>query len=322
MGWHGLPAQRDGQVARATLKQETFESMNAGKFLKYLILVVVAGNLAVVGYVFLSALTPKVIPMPNPNGYDDFVKAGLMLKGKPYDYPKMSHEELSAFVSQNADALKLAEVGLERECRVPDDYSPENIQRFKMGGPAIYDLGLNFCAQGRLAALEHRTNDAVESYLQSIRLGGKSSRGGFTNSKSHGIICEHLGWLGLQPWTNSLDLHQCLKVAQTLETIDDQEEPFEENVRRQRIMMRNTRSLVENFSAVFAMSSFRKLCAGFITTCQKNQLERRQLMLAFAIRAYELERGKRPASLADLVPAYLKAIPQDPATGTNLVYSP
>ncbi len=31
---------------------------------------------------------------------------------------------------------------------------------------------------------------------------------------------------------------------------------------------------------------------------------------------------KPPASLADLVPDYLKTIPQDPFTGTNMVYSP
>jgi hypothetical protein len=33
-----------------------------------------------------------------------------------------------------------------------------------------------------------------------------------------------------------------------------------------------------------------------------------------------LEKGKRPVTLNDLVPEYLKAIPQDPGTGSNLVY--
>ena len=45
-------------------------------------------------------------------------------------------------------------------------------------------------------------------------------------------------------------------------------------------------------------------------------------MLALAARAYELDKGHPPASAADLVPDYLKAIPQDPVTGTNLIYSP
>jgi hypothetical protein len=42
-------------------------------------------------------------------------------------------------------------------------------------------------------------------------------------------------------------------------------------------------------------------------------------MIALAARAYELDKGHRPASATDLVPDYLKAVPQDPATGTNIV---
>jgi hypothetical protein len=45
-------------------------------------------------------------------------------------------------------------------------------------------------------------------------------------------------------------------------------------------------------------------------------------MISFATRAYELEKGKPPASIADLAPAYLKAIPQDPVTKTNLALNP
>jgi hypothetical protein len=35
-----------------------------------------------------------------------------------------------------------------------------------------------------------------------------------------------------------------------------------------------------------------------------------------------LEKGERPKRLADLVPVYLKTIPQDPGTGTNMAYYP
>jgi len=54
----------------------------------------------------------------------------------------------------------------------------------------------------------------------------------------------------------------------------------------------------------------------------KQLLKTRQLTIDLAARAYESEKGKPPASFADLVPDYLKAVPQDPATGTNMVYSP
>jgi competence protein ComGC len=45
----------------------------------------------------------------------------------------------------------------------------------------------------------------------------------------------------------------------------------------------------------------------------------RQLMIDLAARAYELDKGHRPASVADLVPEYLKAVPKDPIAGTNIV---
>ena len=43
------------------------------------------------------------------------------------------------------------------------------------------------------------------------------------------------------------------------------------------------------------------------------------MMADFATRAYELEKGKSPQSWMDLVPDYLKGIPKDPVTGSNLV---
>jgi hypothetical protein len=55
---------------------------------------------------------------------------------------------------------------------------------------------------------------------------------------------------------------------------------------------------------------------------KNQQSQTRHLMVDFASRAYELDKGHPPASLAVLVPAYLQAVPQDPLTGTNMVYSP
>jgi hypothetical protein len=55
---------------------------------------------------------------------------------------------------------------------------------------------------------------------------------------------------------------------------------------------------------------------------KEQQTKTHQLTIDLAARAYEQDKGHHPASPADLVPDYLKAIPQDPLTGTNLVYSP
>jgi hypothetical protein len=64
---------------------------------------------------------------------------------------------------------------------------------------------------------------------------------------------------------------------------------------------------------------------GFMRAEQKlieHQRGMRRLSVELAARAYELEKGHPPSSLSDLVPDYLTAIPQDPLTGTNMVFSP
>ena len=57
-------------------------------------------------------------------------------------------------------------------------------------------------------------------------------------------------------------------------------------------------------------------------TFNGNEQREGRLLIDLAARAYELDKGHPPASAADFVPEYLKAIPQDPVTGTNLVYTP
>ena len=83
--------------------------------------------------------------------------------------------------------------------------------------------------------------------------------------------------------------------------------------------MQRTKNMLASLAKVLSCA-----VVAFAITAQVQAADasRRRTMLSFAARAYELEHGKPPASAADLVPAYLKTIPQDPNTGTNMVYSP
>ena len=45
-------------------------------------------------------------------------------------------------------------------------------------------------------------------------------------------------------------------------------------------------------------------------------------MIQIATRAYQLDKGRGPGKIADLVPTYLKAVPQDTATGHEMIYVP
>src|SRR5437764_11495944 len=65
---------------------------------------------------------PEIPPLPQPNGYDDFVKAGRLRSGRFYDR-SMALENLRNLIAENAEALALARLGLTRECRVPINFS-------------------------------------------------------------------------------------------------------------------------------------------------------------------------------------------------------
>ena len=302
----------------------TANTNKSGRILKYVVLIVVVINLAIVAVVFLGANEPQPHAMPNPNGYDDFVKAGQVLAWIPGDYNTMSKDELAALVATNQEALKLVRVGLGRESRVPDDYSPDYVaQATSLNREASFKrLACLLAAEGKSAELAGRTNEAARIYLEGIRFGQKSSQGGVVISRLVGISCEAISMGRLEPLGNQLDGQACHEIAQALEAIDATEEPVEETLNQEKLWSRKVFGLRGQITALVMYKSIRESKNKFVRRVQASTLRRRQLILTLAARAYELEKGKRAQSAADLVPGYLKAVPQDPVTGTNLVLGP
>src|ERR1035438_2703033 len=112
---------------------------------------VVAVLLVIAAVIFtFSQPAPPLPPMPRPNGYDDFIKAGEMITDSVSDYRTMNQAELRSFVTNNAEALKLVRTGLGRECRVPLDYSATNDTNIR-NLSNMKRLAFSLTAQGRLA---------------------------------------------------------------------------------------------------------------------------------------------------------------------------
>jgi DNA-directed RNA polymerase subunit K/omega len=63
---------------------------------------------------------------------------------------------------------------------------------------------------------------------------------------------------------------------------------------------------------------FRKPQAAAIVKMQEGARNRRKLLLRLAARAFELESGKPPLNVLDLVPKYLPIAPKDPDSGAPL----
>ena len=266
---------------------------------------------------------PK-IPLPIPNGYDDFVRAGKLVSEATSDYHSMSEAELRKFVSENSEALKLVRAGLAKECRVPIEFSTNYFENHMPALASTRRLPFAMAAEGRLAELENRSGDAAQSYLETIRFSSESVRGGFLIDKLVGLAIEPIGLTPLEKLTTRLDANQCRKALADLERLQPGQESLQEVLENEDALARHA-GFMQKIASMLAYKSFSPGKVLQRTYVPKlNALERRRglLMINLAGRAYELENGKPASSLADLSPSYLKTIPQDPDTGTNFVSLP
>ena len=269
-----------------------------------------------------SAPPPPPV-LPNPNGYDDLVKAGEMVTDNTTFYSGMKMGQLQEVISADAAALALARSGLSNQCQVPVQYTETYMSNHLRDLASLKRLAQAFVAEGRLAELENRPSDAAKSYLDIIHLGSESPRGGPLIDELVGIAIDSIGTSYLQQLLPQLDAKSCRETATTLETLDSQRQTWQEVMQQESAWSSGTFRGWRNDFVRF--EEHKSLLAATASTAKKLNVyvqKARRLMIDLAARAYQLDKGKPPASLADLVPDYLKAIPQDPVTGTNMVYSP
>ena len=272
---------------------------------------------------------PKVAlapPLPSPNGYDDFVKAGTLLAFTAADYRRMPKEDLEAYVSTNQEPLRLVRLGLTRECQVPMDVSWEQVRTNWEGRSGVSRLTLLIAAEGRLAELEKRFSDAARAHLDNVRFGQRSATGGRIIDKFKGVAFETIGMMGLERIVDRLDTAEVVRECiTTLETADARSTPASDYINRDRQWYRKATRSSDKIRAMWVNKTLfpdRAADQALITKLHIADRRRRQLLLNLAARAYELERGKKPVRAEDLVPSVLRTLPKDPETGTNLVLNP
>ncbi len=122
--------------------------------------------------------------------------------------------------------------------------------------------------------------------------------------------------------SQSLGAKVCAEVARALEGIDAKEEPWAETLAHDQDFEQKYTNLREKVTALVHFQDRRNLSKKIAERANANTANRRKVMVDFATRAYELDKGRRPASLAELVPTYLKAVPVDPVTGKSVGWQP
>src|SRR6267143_1844967 len=80
--------------------------------------------LIALGLVVFRPAPPPSPPLPNPNGYDDFLAAEKLMVGDTSSLYEVKDEELRTVVGQNRAALQTVRQGLKKECQMPITYDP------------------------------------------------------------------------------------------------------------------------------------------------------------------------------------------------------
>jgi hypothetical protein len=294
--------------------------MKARRVLYWIILLVVTVNLAIIAVVLLGDTTPPPKPLPNPNGYDDFVKAGAMLSGDPSNYRTFSEATLRDFVQTNAGAFKLLHLGLTRECRVPA-VTPTNLTVHFNELGRNKNLAFALMAEARLAELEHRTNDALRIDLDAERFSHEAARGGVMIDSLSAMACENTSLGALSRLSRELNAVQLREAAGALSDIDASSDTAQEVLDQEKAFSHKF-GMMQRLAGFLSSAQQKASIRNFLTKFHGAEKNRRRLILTLASRAYSLEHGGAPNSTSDIVPAYLKSIPQDPLTGTNMILNP
>lgn len=270
----------------------------------------------------LIFLTPRVeteAPLPNPNGYDDFIKAGALISGDTPYWPEISVEELRAMVNTNQPALSLTRVGLTKQCRMPPYSMTATTNNHLDNLAASKRVAHAFGAASRLALLEGRTNAAALLALDCIRFGAELPRGGVLIDGMVGIAIQALGRARLEESLPGTDAITARSVAAALEEIATRQESSTTLWKREAQWARAGRfGTVNFFTQLLQPFLQRDLKAKAEQKFSKAATDLQRTTLRAAAHAYELDHGQPPATARDLVPKYLKAVPLDPTTGSEL----
>ena len=261
--------------------------------------------------------------LPNPNGYDEFVKAGQQVIDSPGRYPDLDHKELEALVSDNAEALRLLRVGLDEKCLMPVDSALSNMNELMSQMSGMKSLAQLLAAEGRLHEMDNQPVEAARSYTDAMRLGNEMSRGGLLITRLVGVACEAIGCQRLAKVLPRLSREESCIVMADLQAIDTTHVTWAEVIQAERSCTRY--HIMHNLNPV-------EWAVGWWNTRQSVQkaefrnksvlAHERLLMADLALRCYKSERQNLPARLEDLVPKYISKVPQDPFSQGPMVYRP
>ncbi len=273
--------------------------------------------LGVTAVVLLAPASSRRPPLPNPNGYETLLRAANMVAPgpPPNEGRALEGASLEAIVKSNAAALVLARTALTQECRVK---LPSNIDDHLNEVNALKRLAFALEQEAKLASLAGRHSEAADTALDIVRLSQASCRGGLVIDSMVGSAIERMGVNALQGSVRTLDAADCARIAAALEALEVTRESIKTVLAEEKRWGREVYGIQGQLVGLLNSSTIKKSRAGWETKLRQSQTQSRQVMVQLAARAFLLNTGRKPLKADELVPAYLKAVPTDPASNTPI----
>jgi hypothetical protein len=293
-----------------------------------LLLIATVAILAPVVGVYWRLINPRTFPeptRPSPNGYDELVRAGELIKtvNAPV-FETATLAQLKSYVIQCGAAYAPVQAALGKPCQVPLRLDYWDSVRFMDGVQSLRTVALALYGQGLLAAMEGRNKDAVGSYTDTIRLGRATMRDGTVVDMLVGITFEAMGRGGIARIRNLLSAEECLALLPRLSDLLDRPALSADVLARDAAFDDHAHGWQGRlFFMIDGLTRQDNATGNAIACASDRELAQSRLLLCeLAIRAYSLQHGRNPATLADVVPSYLPAVPKDPFDGGDFDYRP
>lgn len=169
-----------------------------------------------------------VVPLPDPNGYDFFVRAGAALKTENPGPPSAAASQnvatdlalQRAYVAKNAETLRLLRQGLRLPSRKPAQRTQDSIDADFKPYQQFRDMARLLVQESRVRLADGDLNGAVDSLLDGIQFGTDIVRGGPFMAMLVGVAVEAVARADMWSLVKHLDAPNARRIEKRLEAIE------------------------------------------------------------------------------------------------------
>jgi hypothetical protein len=293
--------------------------------------------LLLLGYFYYGPETkPVPEPLPNPNGYDDFIAAGKLLQRGMND-PTLPGETgfnldyARKYIVSNAPALDRLRAGLEKQSAVPVEFTKGWISLHLSHLASDKVLARTLSLAGYLQEHDGNYDTAMARSLEILNFGAATGRGGLVIDSLVAVAIENIAFNSLERQTPNLQPAECRTLINELENWKTNREPYAVTLAREkrwsivygRLEFNPLQRAVLRIREMIASKSLDPTAAALAKAASKHAtvLHRGEsFKVTVAARLFELEHKALPKTWSDVVPAYLPNVPINPETGRQLIY--